>query len=115
MSNIPEAYPIVNEDTWVKQHRTMAVIMIDGDPNYNYKERANRFAASINRADTVKADIFALSDGNLYYAGDEYNSPEHDAKIVMTGSKPGGRSYESLKEFAKSKGYTQICFLESCI
>jgi hypothetical protein len=110
MNKIAKAYPIVNEETWKRQHRTMLVIMVDESPYPEYSERLRRFNDSLNRSDTIKADVFTLSDGNLYYAGN-YNN---DRVLVMVGKRAGGRSSESLKAFATSKGYTQICYLESC-
>ena len=115
MTDIAQAYPIVNEYSWKRQHRTMLVIMVDSSPLPEYKERLKRFNTSLNRSDTMKADVFTLSDGNLYYAGNFYDNQDKDARLVMVGKRAGGRSHESLKEFAASKGYTQICYLESCI
>jgi hypothetical protein len=114
MTDIAKAYPIVNEDTWQRHHRTMLVIMVDDSPNYSYQERLLRFNSSLNRTDTIKADVFTLSDGNLYYAGNFYDK-DKDPKLIFVGKRPGGRTHESLKEFATEKGYTQICYLESCI
>jgi hypothetical protein len=113
MSNISKAYPILNEETWNKKHRTMLVIMVDETSDSSYIERLKRFNSSLNRSDTIKADIFTLSDGNLYYAENSYDDIHNN--LIMVGKRAGGRTYESLKDFARSKGYTQICYLESCI
>lgn len=107
MTEIAKAYPIVNEDSWIRNHRTMLVIMVDDSIDWEYSERLARFNSSLNRADTIKADVFTLSDGNLYHS-------DKDSKLVLVGKRSGGRTYESLKEFAKAKGYVQICYLESC-
>jgi len=104
MVDIQIVFPILNEENWKRIHRTMVVIVGNANLESTKLERLKRFNSSINRDDTIKADVFTLCDGNLY---------PFNGELVLVGERSGGRKYESIKSFAKSKGYTQVCYLES--
>lgn len=100
---IGKANPIINEPSWKRKHRTMVVVQLDESFSGDYKERVERFLESINRRDTIKADVFILFDGVLEHIDSNLIKPK--------GKKSGGRSQKSLHKFATESGYTQVCLL----
>lgn len=110
MSQINQGYQIVNELTWRRKHQTMFVILAKDEPSERFIERSNRFVESINKSDTIKADVFILCDGNLIYLNDREASGEHLKKLSVNGRH---RTFESVKDFASSCEYVQVCYLES--
>lgn len=100
-----KANKIFDELNWERRHRTMLVVQVDGSPSVEYDERAKRFVDSLNRPETIKADVFILFDGLLEYVDGNGKS------FSFKGKKAGGRSVDSLRKFAKQAGYTQICIL----
>jgi|GEM_PF-2682956 len=101
---IRKAVEIVNEATWTRVHRTMLVVQIDDSFDGEYKERVQKFIYSLNRPETIKADIFVMFDGVL-------EKLDNKASIKPRGKKTGGKSIKELSKFAKKAGYTQVCVL----
>ena len=94
-------FPIVNEESWVAGHQTLVMVLTSRRVSDKFIERSARFVTSLNNSDTIKADVMSVTDGCLYLG------------LGAFGDIPGGRSADSLKYFAKSKGYAQMCILEA--
>ena len=93
--------PIINEDAWDRGHQTLVVVFSSQYASLKFIERSNRFINSLNTASTIKADVMTVADGVFYFG------------LVTLGNKPGGRSQSDIKQFAKKKGYAQVCILEA--
>lgn len=96
---------IVNELKIIRKHRTLVVIFTDKNITSEFIERSNRFVESLNKSDTIKADIYLMSDGCLFELG---NKPP----VYPIGKIGGGRSLVEIKQLAQSLGYSQYCVLD---
>jgi hypothetical protein len=98
-----KANAILNESTWKRKHRTMVVIEIDENYSGDYRERVERFIGSLNKPETIKADVFVMFDGVL--------EPLESHLIKPKGKLTGSRSMRNLRKFASKAGYVQVCLL----
>jgi hypothetical protein len=112
MTQISQGFKIVNELTWQKCHQTMIVINVSNSMSEKFIERSNRFITSVNRTETIKADVFIAINGNLIHIDDGDSWREYSDKLdSITNLK--SISNKMIKDFATSSGYVQFCILES--
>jgi hypothetical protein len=110
MTKINQAFKIVNKLTWKRKHQTMFVIVSNNVNSEKFLERSNRFITSLNGSETIKADVFILSDGNLIHIDDGENWRAYSDAL---NTKSGDFSNQSIRDFAKECGYVQFSILES--
>jgi len=111
MPQINQAYEIVNELTWKRVHQTMIVILVEEEPSEKFLERSNRFITSLNRSDTIKADIFLVINGCFIHVKDGDNWRQYSDTINVSSKKTISNNF--VKEFAEACGYVQFAILES--
>ena len=95
-----KVHPILNEDAWIAGHQTLVAVLTKRDASEKFTERSTRFVNSLNHPTTIKADIISVSDG-VFYEG-----------LIFVGKNYGQRSHNDIRNFAKQKGYAQVCILE---
>ena len=88
----------------------MLVINTCNHMSERFLERSNRFITSLNKPDTIKADVFILWNGSLIYLQDKSEWLDQAKTFKFQNSY---RTIDSLKEFARKHEYVQFCILDS--
>jgi hypothetical protein len=84
-----------------KSHQTAVFIEISESSRDQYKERVNRFLQSVFNGDNIKADLYFVTNGQVYPS--TTGLPE-DIPTAKPGT-AGLVDYQSLHNYAHGAGY----------
>ncbi len=81
-------------------HQTAIFIEISASSRDEYRSRVMRLVDSVNRPDTIKADIYFITNGKIYT-----NTESIESTPDLSYGLPGDMDVLSIHSFAKKNNY----------